>query len=50
MPEQAGQQARNLFELRSGLLLATAVAGGVTVAVWGGGIVDALLGAPAGSE
>ena len=45
-PEEAGQQARQLFELRSGLLVATAVAGGVTAAVWGGGIVDALLGAP----
>jgi hypothetical protein len=44
--DQIGDKLVELRGLRDGLLIATAVAGGATVAVWGGGIVDALLGAP----
>lgn len=43
---QASARARELFEQRSALLLATTVAGGVTTLIWGGGVVDALASAP----
>lgn len=45
-PAQASAQARELFERRSALLFATAVAGGVTAMIWGGGVADALASAP----
>ena len=43
---QAAEQARELFGLRTALVLAAAAAGGVTAMVWGGGVVDALASAP----
>lgn len=45
-PAEASQRARQLFELRGALLLGTAVAGGVTAMIWGGGVADALASAP----
>lgn len=45
-PAAASAQARELYERRSALLLSTAVAGGVTAMLWGGGVADALASSP----
>ena len=45
-PASASAQARELFERRGALLLASAVAGGVTAMLWGGGVADALASSP----
>lgn len=44
--QEAAARARALFAWRGALVAATAIAGGVTAAVWGGGVVDALVSAP----
>lgn len=44
--DAAAERARALFGWRSALWIATAVTGGVTATVWGGGVVDALASAP----
>ncbi|MBI1948921.1 MAG: hypothetical protein HYS27_24755 [Deltaproteobacteria bacterium] len=44
--DAAAERARALFGWRTALWIATAVAGGVTATVWGGGVVDALASAP----
>lgn len=41
----AAERAQALFAWRSALWIGTAVAGGVTAAVWGGGVVDAIVSA-----
>ncbi|MCC7070179.1 MAG: hypothetical protein IT383_02585 [Deltaproteobacteria bacterium] len=43
---QAAERTRALYAWRGALVAATAVAGGVTTVLWGGGIVDALVSAP----